>query len=45
MVGASRVDRICTDDRFGPALAADLRALFDGHRPGRRWPSYLIGGI
>jgi arginine deiminase len=38
------VDRICTDHRFGPALAADLRALFMDTDP-VPLAGYLIGGV
>jgi len=38
------VDRVCTDHRFGPALAAELRALFMDTDPAPL-ADYLIGGV
>ena len=37
---AFALDRVCTDERFGPALARDLRATVRRHRLRRAWPSY-----
>ncbi|RVX41521.1 arginine deiminase [Nonomuraea polychroma] len=38
------VDRVCTDQQFGPALARELRALFTDTDP-VLLAGYLIGGI
>ena len=38
------LDRICTDDRFGPTLARDLRKLLDDTAPAEL-AELLIGGI
>jgi arginine deiminase len=41
---AFAVDRTCTDERFGPALARDLRTLFTGTDPAGL-AELLIGGL
>jgi arginine deiminase len=41
---AFAVERVCTDERFGPALARDLRGLFADTDP-TRLAELLIGGI
>ncbi|MFI6294701.1 arginine deiminase [Nonomuraea sp. NPDC050790] len=38
------VDRVCTDQRFGPALAGGLRSLFMDTEPALL-ADYLIGGV
>ena len=38
------VARVCTDDRFGPALARELRAVFTNIAP-ELLAEFLIGGV
>lgn len=38
------VERVCTDERFGPRLAGELRRLFNDTEP-RELAEFLIGGV
>ncbi len=37
------VARVCTDQRFGPTAARELRRAVLRHRPGRCWPTTSSG--